>query len=139
MNAITKSVDPISVLVVDQEPLILVSIAKILDANRMRGLLARNGSEAVEIAEWKHIPIDLILINTAILELREPDLLGRLRRIRSGIRHLCMATCVGGDIARIQLMTGGPGTESAICDDGIVESIRKAASAPLVQRAGLLN
>ncbi|MGA2716380.1 MAG: hypothetical protein ABSG41_25070 [Bryobacteraceae bacterium] len=105
----------------------------------MRALLARNGSEALEIAEWKYIPVDLILINAAILELHGPELLGRLRQIRSGVRHLCMATCVGGDVVRIQLMRGGPGVESVVCEDGIVESIRKAASAPLVRRAGLLN
>jgi response regulator RpfG family c-di-GMP phosphodiesterase len=139
MDALTTSANPISVLVVDEEPLILVSIAKILDANSMRALLARNGSEAVDIAERDYVPIDLILANTAILELHEPELLDRLRQIRPGARHLRMAACVDGSVVCIQLMFGGPGVEAAICDDVFVESIRKAASAPLVRRAGLLN
>jgi response regulator RpfG family c-di-GMP phosphodiesterase len=137
MDALTGK--PISVLVVDEEPLILISIAKILDANCMRALLARNGGEAVEIAERSYIPVDLILTSAAVLELREPDLLSRLRQIRPGVRHLCMATCIDGSVARIQLMTGGPDVDSAVCDERFVESIRKAGSAPLVRCAGRLN
>src|ERR1035437_3053044 len=115
MDTLTTPANPISVLVVDEEPSILISIAKILDANCMRALLARNGSEAVEIAERNYIPIDLILTNAAILERPDPELLGLLRQIRPGVRHLCMAACVDGDVARIQLMLGGPGVESVVC------------------------
>ena len=139
MDALTSLANSISVLVVDEEPLILISIAKILDANRMRALLARNGSEAVEIAERSYIPIDLILTNAGILELHEPELLSRLRHIRPGVRHLCMAACVDCSVVCIQLMSGGPGLEPVICDDALVESLRMAASAPLVRHAGRLN
>jgi response regulator RpfG family c-di-GMP phosphodiesterase len=139
MDALTAAARPISVLVVDEEPLILVSIAKILDANCMRALLARNGSEAVEIAERSYVPIDLVLANAAILELHEPELLGRLRRVRPGVRHLRMAACVDGGVVCIQLMFAGSGAESAVCDDVFVESIRKAASAPLARHAGRPN
>jgi response regulator RpfG family c-di-GMP phosphodiesterase len=139
MDISTAPPNPISVLVVDEESFILILIAKMLDAGGMRALLARNGSEAVAIAERNYIPIDLMLTNTAVLELREPELLGRLRQIRPGVRHLCMATQVDTTVARIQLIRGGPGMESAICDDGLAESIRKAASAPLVRGAGHLN
>jgi response regulator RpfG family c-di-GMP phosphodiesterase len=128
--------NPISVLAVDEDPSILVFIARVLDASGMRALLARNGSEAVEIAERHYIPIDLILTNAAILKLHEPELLDRLRQIRPGVRDLCIAACVDRGVVRIQLMAGGSGMESAVCDDGLVESIRKSASTPLVRRAG---
>ena len=88
MNSLTTPATPISVLVVDEEPSILVSIAKILDNNCIRALLARNGNEAVEIAERMYIPIDLILSNAAILDHDNPELLGRLSQIRPGVRHL---------------------------------------------------
>jgi response regulator RpfG family c-di-GMP phosphodiesterase len=139
MHTFVAPANPISVLVVDEEPSILISIARILDTNGMRALLARNGSEAVEIAQRSYIPIDLILTNSAILESHGPELLSRLRRVRPGVRHLCMAACVDGVVVRIQLMTGKPGVESAVYDDGLVESIRKAASAPVVRRAGHTN
>lgn len=139
MNALTSAANRISVLVVDEEPSILVSIARVLDANGMRALLARNGSEAVEIAERNFVPIDVILANAAVLELHEPELLDRLRQIRPGVPDLCMAACVDRGVVRIQLMVRGPGVQSTVCDDGFAESIRKWASAPLVRRAGCRN
>jgi response regulator RpfG family c-di-GMP phosphodiesterase len=136
MNALTSAVNPISVLLVDQEPSILVFIARVLDASGMRALLARSGSEALEIAERKFVPIDMILANAAILKLQGPELLNHLRRIRPGVRDLCMAACVDRGVVRIQLMAGGPGMESEVCYDGLVESIRKSAGTPLARRAG---
>ena len=138
-DPLTTPANPISVLVVDGDPLVLISIARILDANGMRALLARNGSEALEIAGRDFIPIDLILTNAAALELREPNLHDRLRQIRPGVPHLCMATSIDGAATRIQLMVGGPGVDSAVYDDGLVESIRRVISGPLVRRAGRLN
>jgi response regulator RpfG family c-di-GMP phosphodiesterase len=136
MDTSTIPANPISVLVVDQEPSVLVFMARVLDASGMRALLARNGNEAVEIAERNYIPIDLILTNAAILKLHEPELLDRLRRIRPGVRDLCMAACVDRGVVRIQFIAGGLGMEPAVCDDGLIESIRKSASTPLVRRAG---
>jgi response regulator RpfG family c-di-GMP phosphodiesterase len=139
MNRLTIPTNQISVLVVDEEPSILVFIASILHADNIRALLARNGTEAVEIAERNYIPIDLFLTNAAIRERPEPKLLDWLRQIRPRVRDLCMAACIDRGVIRIQLMSGGPGVESAVWDGGLVESIRKAASAPLVRRAGYLN
>jgi response regulator RpfG family c-di-GMP phosphodiesterase len=133
---LTIPANPISVLVVDEEPSILVFIARVLDVGGMRALLARNGSEAVGIAERNYIPIDLILINAAVLELREPELLDKLPRIRPGVRDLRMAACVDHSVVRIQLIVGGTGMKTAACDDGLVESIRKSASTPLVRGQG---
>jgi DNA-binding NtrC family response regulator len=138
-DPLTTPANPISVLVVDRDPVILISIARILDANGMRALLARNGSEALEIAGRDYIPIDLILTNAAVLELREPNLQDRLRQIRPGVPHLCMATSIDGGAVRIQLLMGGSVVDSAVHDDGLVESIRRVTSVPLVRRAGHLN
>ena len=139
MDTLTIPENPISVLVVDEEPSILVFIARVLDANGMRALLARNGSEAAGILERSYVPIDLILTNAAVLELREPELLDRLHRIRPGVRDLRMAACVDRGVVRIQLFGDGGDMKTAVCNDGLVELIRKSASTPLVQRAGCLN
>jgi response regulator RpfG family c-di-GMP phosphodiesterase len=139
MDASTIPANPISVLVVDEEPSILVFIARVLDANGMRALLARNGSEAVQIAERNYIPIDVILTNAAVPELHEPELLDRLHGIRPGVRHMRMAACVDRGVVRIQLIAGGAGLETVVCDDGLLESIRKSAGTPLVRRAGRLH
>jgi response regulator RpfG family c-di-GMP phosphodiesterase len=139
MNSLTTAAKPISVLVVDEEPSILVSIAKILDNNCIRALLARSGSEAVEIAERMYIPIDLVLSNAAILEFENAELIGQLSQIRPGIRHLQMATCVDGAIARIQLMTDRPGEKPAVCEEGLVQSVRKAVNRATARAAGRLQ
>ena len=47
-----------------------------------------------------------------------------------------MATYVDGAIARIQLMTDRPGEEPAVCEDGLVESVRKAANRLIVRAGG---
>ena len=139
MDTLTIPANPLSVLVVDEEPSILVSIARALDTIGLRALLARNGSEALEIAGRNYIPIDLILTNAAILKAHEPELRDRLRQIRPGARHMCMAACVDGGVVRIQLTVGGNGVETTVCDGGLLESIQRIASTPLVRRAGQSN
>jgi response regulator RpfG family c-di-GMP phosphodiesterase len=139
MDTLSIPSSQLSVLVVDEDPAILILIARILDTNGMRVLLARNGSEAVEIAERHDIPIDLIVTNVAIVEQREPQLIEQLRRIRPGVRDLSMAACIDGGLIRIQLMTGGHGGESVVCEGGLVESIRKSATVPRVRRAGRVH
>jgi response regulator RpfG family c-di-GMP phosphodiesterase len=131
--------DPISVLVVEEQPVILTFIAKVLETSGMRVLLARNGSEAVEIAERSYIPIDLVVANIAILKLDEPHLLEKLRHLRPGVRDMSMAACVDDGMIRIQLMKAGSGGESVVCDGGLVESIQRSATEPLVRRAGRVN
>jgi len=139
MDTLSTPSNPLSVLVVDAEPAILIFIARILDSSGMRALLARNGSEAVEIAERHDIPIDLIVANIAILEQRDTQLLEQLRRIRPGVRDLSMAACVDGGVIRIQMMTGVHGVDPVVCDGGLVESIRRSASVPRVRRAGRVH
>jgi len=66
-------------------------------------------------------------------------LLDRLRRIRPGVGDLSMAACVDSGVIRIQLMTGGHGVEPAVCDGGLVESIRKSANVPRARHAGRVH
>jgi response regulator RpfG family c-di-GMP phosphodiesterase len=139
MDTLSIPSNPLSVLVVDAEPAILILIARILDTNGIRALLARNGNEAVEIAERHDIPIDLIVANVAVLEQRDSQLLEQLRRIRPGVRDLSMAACIDGSMIRIQLMTGVHWVDPVVCDGGLVQSIRKSATVPRVRRAGRVH
>ncbi len=138
MVGLTSEGSPISVLVVDEDPSVLVFIARILDAGGMRALLARNDSEALEIAQRGYVPIDVILTNAAIAGRDHAQLVARLRQVRPGVRDLSMAACVDDGVVRIQPMQGH-GVESTVCDEGLLESIRKSARTPLTQRAGRVN
>lgn len=139
MNTLTTPEYTVSVLIVDEEPSILISLSRILETNGIRALLARNANEAVEIAKRSYIPIDLVLSNAAILELHGPELLDLLRQIRPGVRDVCMAACIDEGVLRIQLMAGFPGAVTAVYDSGLVESIQRAISAPLSRGAGFSN
>ena len=140
-------VDSLSVLVVDEEPEVLSFFAKILDANGMRALLARNATEAIGIARRGYVPIDLVLTDIALkTEVAKPDLtsgqemVDRLRRLRPEIRALYMSAHLDAEIIRIELMERGFQTTSKSSDDtGLIESIQGAAAAPMVRRMGSMS
>jgi DNA-binding NtrC family response regulator len=140
-------VDSLSVLVVDEEPEVLSFFAKILDANGMRALLARNATEAIGIARRGYVPIDLVLTDITLKsEVAKPDLtsgqemVDRLRELRPEIRALYMSAHLDAEIIRIELMERGFQTTSKSSDDtGLIESIRSAAAAPMVRRMGSMS
>jgi DNA-binding response OmpR family regulator len=115
--------DPLSVLVVDEEPEILAFIARVLDANGMRALLARDLMEAVGIAQRGYVPIDLVLTNAdAIVD--------AIRDFRPEVRALYVSAQLESGIIRLAVMN------QSTDDEGLIESIRKAAQAPMVHKTG---
>jgi CheY-like chemotaxis protein len=134
-----------SVMIVDEEPDILAFFAKILDANGIRALLARTSSEAVEIAKRGYVPIDIIVTDVALRASDNPaidsfasgrDLVAAIRQLRPDVRSLFMSAYLDSGVIRIQLIDREFNTTSANPNDtGLIESIRKAATAPLVQHA----
>jgi|SRR5580704_15109094 DNA-binding NtrC family response regulator len=131
--------DPLSVLVIDEEAAILSFFAKILDANGMRALLARNAAEAIRIAKLDYIPIDLVVTDVFLQPdpaapgaVSGPDLVARLREFRPDIRALYVSAFVDSEVIRIELQERRFGVTSKTSDDpGLIESIRAAIAAPL--------
>jgi anti-anti-sigma factor len=141
-----ESSDSLSVLVVDEEPLILVFLARILDRNGMRALLARNPRKALEIAQRRHVPIDLILTdwvlkdvdkkNATVSELKGPELVTQLREIRPALPVLYMSAQLDSDGIRICLMNGRFEDEEKFDTGSLIGSIRQASTAPaLIEEA----
>jgi DNA-binding NtrC family response regulator len=136
--------DTLSVLVVDEDPEILSFFARVLDINGMRALLARNQDEAIGIAKRSYVPIDLVLTDVSIKPDAEtsdlssgPLLVERLRELRPEVRALYMSAHLDAEVIRIELMDRGFETTSNSSDtQGLLESIRSAAAAPLVRRVG---
>jgi len=136
--------DSLSVLVVDEDPEILSFFARVLDINGIRALLARNQDEAIGIAKRSYVPIHLVLTDVSL----KPDagtsdpssgplLVRRLRELRPEVRALYMSAYLDAEVIRIELMDRGFETTSKSSDNqGLLESIRSAAAAPLVRRAG---
>ncbi len=125
----------LSVLIVDEEPDVLVLLARMLDANGMRGLLARNGSEAIDLARNSVVPIDLVLTNVLIPpdpDTRNPgsapELTDRLRELRPDLRAMYMSAWVDSGIIRIELLDRGLQYMSKSSDTrALIETIRAAA------------
>lgn len=137
------AVDSLSVLIIDENPDILAFFARLLNANNMRALLARNADDAVGIAERDYVDIDLILTN--VLAAPDPaaenghgsDPVDRVRRIRPHVHALYMSAWVDSEVIRIELLEGGRHSMARNADDrNLVETIRSAASRPRVRTAG---
>jgi CheY-like chemotaxis protein len=111
--------DPLSVLVVDEDASILAFLARILDANGIRALLARSAEEALSIAQRSYVPINLILTDLTVCEdagdsVSESDgaqLASRLRQIRPDARVLYMSAYTDAGVIRIQLMNRQQGSQ----------------------------
>jgi CheY-like chemotaxis protein len=136
--------DSLSILVVDEEPEILSFFARILDADGMRALLARTPEQAIGIAKLGYVPIDLVLTDVLLhpdAAVRDSgggrELVERLREFRPDVRALYMSAYLDAEVIRIEFIGQGFHTTSkSVVDKGLIESIRNAATAPLVQGAG---
>jgi len=132
--------EPLSVLVVDEDPDILSFFARLLNANHIRALLARNPLEAIGIAKRGYVPIDVVVTDVALRSQQGgPEVTGghelvdRIRELRPGSRALYMSAWLDAGVIRIDLMDGGFQTTSENSDDqGLIHSIRRAATRPMV-------
>lgn len=138
--------NPLSVLIVDEEPEILVFLARMLDANGMRGLLARSATEAIEIAKIGHIPVDVVLTNVLLPpdpDARNPgsgpELTDRVRELRPGVRAMYMSAWVDSGVIRIELLDRGVNYMSKSSDTrGLIAAIRAAAGPHMAWAASVL-
>jgi CheY-like chemotaxis protein len=134
--------DSLSVLVIEPEYTVLIFLAKLLDINGMRALLARSIEEAVGIAERGYVPIDLVLTDLLLpvetgLPLSGQEAVARLRALRPDVQALYMSAQVDADVIRIELTHPDHDAPMRDLDDtGLIDSIRKAAHAPRVRRLG---
>lgn len=127
--------DFLSVLVIDEKPEILVFLARLLDSNGMRALLARNAEEAIGIARRSYVPIDVVLADVGLRPVSfEPglssasDLVGYLRRLRPFAGALYMSARIDAEVIRIELLDRADGqTPKGANPAALIESIRSAA------------
>jgi DNA-binding NtrC family response regulator len=139
--------DSLTVMIVDEDPDILSFFARMLDSNGIRALLARNPKEALGIAKRGYVPIDVIVTDVALrADMAGPeltsghDLVDRVRELRPDVRPLYMSAYLDGGVIRIEMMDRGFETTSRNPDTkGLLESIRRAATAPMVHHAGSLS
>ena len=143
--------DPLSVLVVDEDTSVLAFLARLLDANGIRALLARSAEEALSIAQRGYVSIDLILtdvtvreaVNDSVSESAGAQLASRLRQVRPDARVLYMSAYTDAGVIRIQLMNRRQesqpdgGLRDKTAGNDLIASIRSEAVASMVAHAGM--
>ena len=80
-----------TILLAEDEPSLRTLACSILEAARWRVLEARDGREALEIAERYPGMIDLLLTDVVMPELNGPELAQQLRSLRPDLRVLYMS------------------------------------------------
>jgi CheY-like chemotaxis protein len=137
--------DHLSVLVVDEEASILAFLARMLDANGIRALLARSAEEALSIAQRSYVPINLILtdvtvreaVNDSVSKSDGAQLAARLRQIRPDARVLYMSAYTDAGMIRMQLMNQQGSRPGGVAGNDLIASIRGEAAASTVAHAGM--
>lgn len=125
----------LSVLVIDEDPDVLAFFARLLDANGMRALLARNAAEALGVAARGYVTIDLVIANVLLSpdsaapeHADAPDLVDRLRHVRPHLHALYMSAGLDSGVIRIELLERGLHHMARTPDDSsFINTIRSAA------------
>jgi DNA-binding NtrC family response regulator len=133
--------DSLSVLIVEEEPEILAFLARILDANGMRALLARSLAEAMGIARRGYVPIDVVLTDLELTDsfqnkISGAEVVDRVRELRPDVRALYMSAQYDAGVIRVGVMNGFAQSATNLDDEGLLESIRNTAAAPMARGSG---
>lgn len=104
MNTISENRG--TVLVVNQDPSVLVLLQIILSAADCRVLVAQDSDSAVRLAWQKQIPIDVVLLDVDLPDAKESGLADNIHSIRPEMGVLSMTGFVEDEFVRIKLVDG---------------------------------
>jgi DNA-binding NtrC family response regulator len=121
-----------TVLVVDDDPAILVLIQNILTAADYRVLPASGRAAAVHLAEQKHIHLDLALLDIRMPGVRGTEFADEILAVRPNIRILWMSGFVDEEFIRIKVVPGYAGfLPKPLRRAGLLQAVERAiAGAP---------
>jgi two-component system cell cycle sensor histidine kinase/response regulator CckA len=120
-----------TVLVVDDDPAVLVLIQNMLLAADYRVLLAAERADAVRMAQQKHVHIDVVLLDVRMPGVSGTELADELLSVRPGIRMLWMSGFVDEEFIRVKLIDGYAGFLSKpLRRDGLLLAVQQAIEAP---------
>src|SRR5580692_6772528 len=120
-----------TVLIVDDDPAVLVLIQNMLLAADYRVLLAAERADAVRIAKQKHVHIDVALLDVRIPGVSGTELADEILSIRPDIRLLWMSGFVDEEFIRVKLVDGYNGfLTKPLRRDGLLLAVQQAIEAP---------
>jgi len=129
--------EALSVLVVHESPAILEFIARLLQLDGIRALLARNSQEALEIAARSYVPIDLILISPASPKQSGASLADQVAQLRPDIRAVYLTARDEDSVIQLKLLQREGDWHSLLSPGkSLAEVLRAAARAPKARHGG---
>ena len=120
-----------TVLIVDDDPAVLILIQTILMAAGYRVLLAAERADAVRMARQKHIRIDLVLLDVRMPGVSGTGLADEILSFRPNTRVLWMSGFVDEEFIRVKLLDGYAGFLSKpLRRDGLLQAVEQAIRTP---------
>lgn len=119
-----------TVLIVDDDPAVLVLIQQILTAADYRVLPAAERADAVRLAMQKHIRIDLALLDVRLPGVSGTELADEILSIRPNLRVLWMSGFVADEFIRVKLVEEYAGfLAKPLEPTGLLAALQKAMAA----------
>jgi DNA-binding NtrC family response regulator len=127
-----------TILIVDDDPAVLVLIQTILVAAGYRVLPTTERADAVRMARQKHIHIDLALLDVRLPGVAGTELADEILSIRPDVRVLWMSGFVDEEFVRVKLVDGYAGfLPKPLRRDGLLSAVEEAIhAAPRYQLVG---
>jgi two-component system cell cycle sensor histidine kinase/response regulator CckA len=127
MNPTENTAGKGTVLVVDDDPAVLIVIKTILTSSDYRVLLAATAEDAVRLGRQKHIHIDLALLDVRMPGMQGTDIAQELQSTRPKIRVLYMSGFLDDEIIRIKLLDEHSGfLPKPFHSASLLEAVRQA-------------
>jgi len=98
-----------TVLIVDDDPAVLILIQTILNRADYRVLIAAERADAIRVAQQKHIHIDLVLLDVRIPGVQGTELADQILAVRPNIPLIWMSGFVDEEFIRIKLLDADGG------------------------------
>ncbi|HXM45927.1 MAG TPA: response regulator [Bryobacteraceae bacterium] len=119
-----------TILVVDDDPAVLVLIQAILVAADYRVWPAVERADAVRMARQKHIHIDLVLMDVRLPGVIGTELADEILSIRPDVRVLWMSGFVDAEVVRVKLVDEYAGfLPKPLHRDGLLSAVEQAIQA----------
>lgn len=125
-----------TVLIVDDDPAVLVLIQNMLSAADYRVLLAAERTDAVHMVQQKHLHIDLALLDVRIPGVQGTELADEILSIRPDIRVLWMSGFVDEEFIRVKMLGAYAGFLSKpLHREGLLNAVQRAILEPRAAEA----
>jgi len=120
-----------TVLVVDDDPSILLVIQAMLENQDLRVLLANNAESALRLGEQRQLTIDLLLADVVMPDVSGPGLALRMLSMRPNLRVLFMSAFAEADIVRVKVLDKALGfVAKPFSSDSLLANVREALGVP---------